>query len=321
MASSRAADFPSEVIDQIVSKFRPWQEGFFYRDIVGAQKSELGHLSLTCKHWARRCRPYLFSDTTISSTDEFLHFLSLVDSPVATQVKPPMLACLKTLHLLVVGPPWPQPWLHSAYTGTIKRRKALVAFYPDYIDDIRIRTFFGTYGPPEDSENIERERHGYAPLTWCTNLPRSLPSTAFSIQELDLSLLRFRTPTSLIRLVQSTHSIRRLICRGLQFDDWPEESYQLADQVGSGSSSLRELLVNTGKSGSVPQDADLLLFVARNQLRRGPFQSVLRHFTGWDALNQLVYSLFQPEVPADIELTVPSRQWTREGECCKLYWR
>ncbi|KIP03638.1 hypothetical protein PHLGIDRAFT_229307 [Phlebiopsis gigantea 11061_1 CR5-6] len=312
--SSAGADIPSEVIDHIVSKFRMWHEQFFFHDIVGAEKNELGNLSLTCKHWARRCRPHLFSSISIRNKDDLLELLSLVDSSAAKRVKPSMLQCLQRLDLSVEGPPWPQPWLHLAHAEIIKRKKALQVISPEYIGDLNVRSFFGRYPPPlQDNEDAQLEHLGYAPLSWCTSLPRSLPSFVFRIQELELSCLRFRAPTFLIRLLQSVHSVQTLKCKSLQFDDWPEASYQLADRLGKGPSSLCEMSIQ--QCGSVVQDAELLLFVSRSQLRCGSFQGVFKHFTGWDALRQIVRSILQPETSAEIELRAPAQQWSRQDDC------
>lgn len=62
MSFATAADLPAELIDKTIRYLDSQYFGpdYNYRTRVNLKKKDLGNISLTCRHWARRCRPRLF---------------------------------------------------------------------------------------------------------------------------------------------------------------------------------------------------------------------------------------------------------------------
>ena len=96
-------ELPAELIEEILG----W---LTERGPAGLRltKRQLSSCSLTCKYWARRCRPLLFISITLATRDDALTLLEFMHRPSCYAA-----AWTETLHLHQREPSY--PWTHLIY--------------------------------------------------------------------------------------------------------------------------------------------------------------------------------------------------------------
>ncbi|KIP11190.1 hypothetical protein PHLGIDRAFT_114846 [Phlebiopsis gigantea 11061_1 CR5-6] len=305
------AVLPPEVIDRIVTIFGDVELRSPKWGQLGPEKRHLGIFSLICRHWARRCRPQMFDEITLRDRDDLFRFLSLVDSPV--QASPPLIECVHAVVLSSAGP-WSQPWLHLVSAEISKRKEALDEPSREEIDEITFK-LDGVHVPQANEASSANTGFGYAPRSWCTGLPRSLPSGVFPIETMELSKLRFRTPAGLIRLIRSTPSLKDLQCTHLVFDDWSDPAFETVGQARQSPNCLHTIAGHG--CGSEAQNLDLVLLISRSQMPHALVKPGLRPFSGWAHLRQLAHSVLLTHTSTRVELRamfVPRSRPTSCGE-------
>ena len=294
------AVLPPEVIDRIVTIFGDTELRWPKCGQVGPEKRELGTFSLICRHWARRCRPQMFDEITLRDRDDFFRFLDLVDSPV--QAGPSLIECVQAIILSSTGP-WSQPWLHLVSTEISRRKQALNELSGAGIDEITFK-LDESFIPQMNISPTSGAT--YAPRSWCAGLPRSLPSSMFPIETMELSKLHFHTPAALIRLIRSAPSLGDLQCTHLEFDDWSDPTFEAVGRLRQGPNCLRS--VATLGCGSEAQNLELLFLISRSQMPQTAMKPGLKSFSGWTSFRQLSQSVLRTDTSTRLELHARFRE-------------
>ncbi|EKM49022.1 uncharacterized protein PHACADRAFT_202109 [Phanerochaete carnosa HHB-10118-sp] len=290
MSPATAADLPPELIDDVVRWFccDKLQNLGLYGDWLGACKQELGLFSLTCRHWARRCRFHIFQDLTLRTREDLDTFLEFIDPPV--KVKPTMIDCLLQLNISYSGP-WLEPWLHHVYAGMAKRGKKAVQVL--YERGIALH-LSGVYRRQDSVANDT-----YAPTSWCEGLPRSLPGSMFPIIKLKLCDLHFHSTMELLRLVQSIPELHELHCTRLKFDRNMPPQYTNRHRRAQNFLYLLQVT----ECGSSYDDLDLVFWITHVQAPHGFYKPLLQgSFSQWDVLHEVARAICGPSILKRIRL-------------------
>ena len=202
---------PSEIVDYIVEiiAWRKVSDAFDIHEedvppIVFANKQELGLLSLTCRYWAKRCRPHIFKHAILHSLGELHALVDILEHAKLDDI-PSVLDCLERVYVVQTGR-WTVPWLHHVYAAL---RGCIHRYIPIYLtlDDTYILSDTNTSGGQ------------YAPRLLSAHLPKTIPGDAYHFYSLELSNLRFRRVPDLLSLLHNITVVREVTCTNVQFGD------------------------------------------------------------------------------------------------------
>jgi hypothetical protein len=187
---------------------------------VQMTKRELGACSLTCRFWARKCRPQILSFISLRSHEDFKQLLHLIDSAMEIEDIPSLAQCIEEIEVIHSGP-WAVPWFHRIHRELTARD---VDLDPDRIS-LEIK---GAYVPESvrssetqsnEAQPNDAETKGYAPRSLSTSLPRTLPRSLYSHGRLDLSDMRIRTVKDMLRLIDTQADLSFIAWKRLTFDE------------------------------------------------------------------------------------------------------
>ena len=196
---SRADRLPEELFEPIIKYIcilRKWDWDFVHT-------RSLRDCSLTCRYWATRIRPAIFSHVTLTSQSRTRTFLALLPSPV---VVPGLLRDIVREISLVMAED-SRPWMYHVWAllrnGALPNLRSI---------NVNIR------GQSDDIRRPEAGRSKCEALL-DVGLPRRLPSShQINLHTLSLTEISFRSYESLLRTV-AYYCTEKIACYRVQ---WPE---------------------------------------------------------------------------------------------------
>ncbi|PSR90698.1 hypothetical protein PHLCEN_2v4847 [Hermanssonia centrifuga] len=202
MPSVTVVSLPAEVIAMVIQCLAAINHKSYKP--VEITKHELASCSLTCRYWARQCRPSIFGRIKLLSRADVLTLLSFLESP-RSNIAP---------HIRYVSveqkesrEPY-EPWIHLFV--------ALVHKLPHVRWDL---TLIDITSPPRP-QSLRSIYRG---------LPRPLPSPS-SLVALQITNYHLRAFTHLVRLVASLPSLEQLSCTRLSWDSDPVEFSRISNR-------------------------------------------------------------------------------------------
>lgn len=204
---------PPEIFDDVITAFTVWPT---FNPALGVRmtKREIGQCSLVCRHWARRCRYWLFASVIVHSRADFDSLLRLIDAAVEIDGIPSLVECIQEIEIKHRGA-WEVPWFHQIL-------QHLQARDMDIEKENIVLEICDAYVPDSDSDSSSTQpdvKSHYAPRSLSTSLPRTVPRSLFSHEVLRLSDLRFRTVRDLLRLIHDQADLTFIFWKRISFDE------------------------------------------------------------------------------------------------------
>ncbi|KAI0088173.1 hypothetical protein BDY19DRAFT_994099 [Irpex rosettiformis] len=184
-------------------------------------KHELGLCSLTCRYWARRCRPLVFQKLKLESPDDARTLLEYVHRPGSD-----IAVWMKSLILVQKEPSY--PWTHLIYLR-------FSAKIPQLVEITHI-----LQGPKHDPSETQRPRriHSLHP-----SIPKSLPSLYNRCSRAHLDGLHLRSFSNFIHLVGTLNACTSLWCTDVSWFEQAEPTRRIALRAGK-RRIMRDILLN-----------------------------------------------------------------------------
>lgn len=217
----------------------------------------LSRLSLSCRYWARICRPLVFQCLTLHTREHLNKLIALIASD--PQLVPPTLQqCLAASYVDTAE--FTGPW--SGFWVRLMSKKLP---YHSGRRDLRY-TLRQTYVPPTATN--ERSAELFAPRSWSASLPRTLPPSLFRAREVYLFHLRFRCIENLISLIGDVQGLQRVSCRDITFAEPFVPQYPSGTERGKDAAPI---VVQVSNCESAEMDLDVALMILwRSTLRSAP---------------------------------------------------
>ncbi len=204
MPSATVVSLPAEIIAMVIQCLATINHKS--HKPVKITKHELASCSLTCRYWARQCRPSIFGRIKLLSRVDVLTLLSFLELPRSNIA--PHIRYVSLEHKESCEPY--EPWLHL-FVALVHKLGPHVRWDLTLIDI--------TSPPrPQSLRSIYR------------GLPRPLPSPS-SLVALQLTNYHLRTFTNLIVLVASLPSLEQLSCTRLSWDSDPVEFSRISNRL------------------------------------------------------------------------------------------
>ena len=281
MSLSIATRLPPETIANIIrciawDIYRPSPEQYQ----IKASKKHLGTLSLTCRYWARLCRPHMFRHLTLRNRDDLNQFVWFIQAP--SLVQPCLYDCSPHLTLELSGT-WPAPWLHRTHA----------AFLGGDVTTDTVAKYFEILLALQSTsvEGSQDEAVKYAPRSLSTGLPRTLPGSMFPFNFIGLRDMRFRSIADVLRLIDSLPDLLLIRCTRVTFDD---TSLFLPPAPARRRLKTIKLFRVSAAGGSSP-DVDVRTVFALigrgTRLSQQSLRPQLMGLNAWDAVQAIVSAL------------------------------
>lgn len=208
------SEFPAELTDLILQHFArrlAASRAFLPLEQAIEDKNSLIPISLVCRYWALRCRPYLLHELTMRSRRDLDELQSHLWHPGTAQ--PPLGRCLRVLTVRLQSR-WMFPWSHPLFAS--------------------LRHWQGGLRPI-----VRVELDGFTG----GGLPRTVPPlVASGVTHLCLKQTRLPRAAAFQRLLHSFPSLRSLECAGVDFGETSpipmRQFLQLARVAFSGCTSV-----------------------------------------------------------------------------------
>lgn len=197
---------PPELFDLVIDSFTEWPT---FNPGLGVRmsKSELGACSLVCRHWARRCRYWVFASVALKSREDFVALLHLIDSAEEFDEFPSLRECIQEVNIQHSGA-WEIPWYHCILAEFTARE---IELDPDRVALELKESYVAAAAAGAQMAH-------YAPRSLSTSLPRTMPRSLFSHGILTLSDMRFRRVQDLLRLIDDQADLQQITWVRVSFD-------------------------------------------------------------------------------------------------------
>ncbi|EKM52079.1 uncharacterized protein PHACADRAFT_262542 [Phanerochaete carnosa HHB-10118-sp] len=205
MGSVTAADVPLELHSRILTSLN-LQEHIRDKHNLETQRRQLAQLSTVCRHWAYLCRPLIFACLMHDSRQKVDRLVRLLNAP-SRALYPSLQQCLLTSGIDFVE-------FSDTWTGFWVRLMSKKLPYHGGVRDLHC-VLTNTSVPP--SAASPRSREGYAPRSWSTGLPRTLPPGLIRMPHLYLSALKFRCADDFLSLLEGIRHLEKVSCKRVTF--------------------------------------------------------------------------------------------------------
>ena len=163
-----------------------------------SHKRALASCSLTCKFWAAKIRPTLFSELVLRSYQDVAHLMDIIDPSIGAALR--LVDARWVKELLIIHSSAEIPWLHRVHGLSMR------LYNPKIQLCMTLDKGHASLKPLEEVQ---------LPLP----LPRRLPGSVFPFYRIVLDGIYVRCTSDLARIVHMLPTLRQCECKKLKFKE------------------------------------------------------------------------------------------------------